>query len=145
MLEPLPWTRDKRGYLYNPDIHDALLVEFDFAEKGLFLRLRPEDSTYDFVFELIGVSNVNATIWSIPIVDHIIIADEEITSMYNDTKIAVMNALFRDQVPEIKQANEMDLIFQRKPRSLAFYMACSYGGPVACLAEEIRVARLQSP
>jgi hypothetical protein len=138
MLHPLKWITNANGILAEPCVHDAHLIEVSYRKSTLKIGIEGER---DVVFTLHGVEETNLCIWQGSIISDIIIWRlVDLLSASKEMSGSMWGALFEGRLFSHDMEREGQRIIERNPNAFIFVVECSYGGPLACIADSIAVS-----
>lgn len=138
------WETDRNGLLCRPPVHDGYVSAISYVTSAISITVDlPSKKTR---LDIEGVEEANLNVWSGSIVAQIIISRvDEVANLGQDISTELWKTLFCGQAFE----HDIDMlsrkVIARSPQSYLFVMFCSYGGPIACVAERIAASSLDNP
>jgi hypothetical protein len=105
------------------------------------LTIRVDGVERSIAFTLKGVEEANLSVWSGSIVSEILIFKVGDMSFSSDgERHEIWSYLFDSQLFDKDIEGETARIIARSPDSFIFALLCSYGGTLACVADDIIVS-----
>jgi hypothetical protein len=142
MTTEIPWRTDEHGILLGARVHDANLVKLMISKESIEFGIRRLSG--DFVtVELAGLRRFTVReLWSFPIVSEFWVWKVgSVPDASWDIPDGPWNVLFSTEWSKERSIakREAAKIAETMPDSFLVQLACSYGGAVAAVCDQIRI------